>query len=88
MQRHRVQDLGEGVFLIDTFYKRADLAACYLVRDGDEAALVDAGTARSLPTILALLTPPLSTVGLLSILIGLLVVSILLVLRGYRRHLP
>lgn len=42
----------------------------------------------AVPTILALLTPPLSTVGLLSILIGLLVVSILLVLRGYRRHLP
>jgi predicted MFS family arabinose efflux permease len=40
------------------------------------------------PTILAALTPPFTTMQLLAGLVGLLIVSTLVVLRGYRRHLP
>ncbi|UAK36369.1 MFS transporter [Gordonia bronchialis] len=40
------------------------------------------------PTVLAALTPPFTTVELLLVLAGLLTVSLLVVVRGSRRHLP
>lgn len=50
-----IQQLGFGVYCIDTLYQRPSLAACYLVREGDQAALIDTGTAHSVPIILELL---------------------------------
>jgi glyoxylase-like metal-dependent hydrolase (beta-lactamase superfamily II) len=49
------QDLGHGVYRIDCGYQRPGLAACYLVRQGAAVALIDAGTARSVPRVLGLL---------------------------------
>lgn len=46
------QDIGQGTTLIDCLLYRPALAACYLVRDGDELALIDCGTNHSIPQIL------------------------------------
>ncbi len=40
---------------IDTQYQRPGLAACYLVRGGDEAAFIDTGTSHSVPHLLSVL---------------------------------
>ncbi|MET0066293.1 MAG: MBL fold metallo-hydrolase [Candidatus Thiodiazotropha sp.] len=40
---------------IDTQYQRPGLAACYLVRSGDEAAFIDTGTSHSVPHLLNVL---------------------------------
>lgn len=42
----------------------------------------------AVPTVLAALTPPFTTMALLTVLVGLLVVSTGVVLSGYRAHLP
>ena len=47
------QNLDHDTHLIDIGLYRPELGACYLLRDGDELAFVDCGTARSLPQILA-----------------------------------
>jgi glyoxylase-like metal-dependent hydrolase (beta-lactamase superfamily II) len=49
------QDLGAGITRIDTGYLRPGLAACYLIRQGDQAAFVDSGTSHTVPSLLALL---------------------------------
>lgn len=49
------QDLGHGITLIDTEQNRNSLAACYLIRQGGEAALIECGTAPGVPRLLALL---------------------------------
>lgn len=49
------EDLGEGIYCIDTGFVRPKLAACYLLIDGDQAAFVDTGTANTVPSLLALL---------------------------------
>lgn len=49
------QDLGAGITRIDTGYLRPGLAACYLIRQGDQAAFVDTGTSHTVPSLLALL---------------------------------
>ena len=49
------QDLGHGIFCIDTFYCRPELDGCYLVREGNEAALIDTGTSHVVPAVLELL---------------------------------
>ncbi len=46
------QDIGQGTTLIDCLLHRPALAACYLVRDGEELALIDCGTNHSIPQIL------------------------------------
>ncbi|RMG36184.1 MAG: MBL fold metallo-hydrolase [Gammaproteobacteria bacterium] len=46
------EDLGQDTRLVDCRLYRPALAACYLVRDGDELALIDCGTRHSLPQIL------------------------------------
>jgi glyoxylase-like metal-dependent hydrolase (beta-lactamase superfamily II) len=47
-----VNDLGYGVYCIDTDYQRPGLAACYLIREGDRLGFVDTGTAQALPRLL------------------------------------
>ncbi len=47
-----MNDLGQGVFCIDTDYQRPGLAACYLVEEGQRLAFVDTGTAQALPRLL------------------------------------
>jgi len=49
------QDLLHGITCIDTGYYRPALAACYLIKEGDQAAFVDTGTARTTPKLLKLL---------------------------------
>ncbi len=49
------QDYEHGVTAIDTLQERPGLAACYLVRRGDECAFIEAGTAHGVPRLLALL---------------------------------
>jgi glyoxylase-like metal-dependent hydrolase (beta-lactamase superfamily II) len=51
----RYDDLGDGIYCIDTGLYRHGLAACYLVREGDHAAVVDTGTTHTVPLILELL---------------------------------
>jgi glyoxylase-like metal-dependent hydrolase (beta-lactamase superfamily II) len=48
-------EVAPGVFLIDTGYVRPRLAACYLVRGRDSVAVVETGTFRTVPRILAAL---------------------------------
>lgn len=47
------QALGTGTHLIDTGLYGPKRAACYLIQDGDELALIDNGTNHTLPRILA-----------------------------------
>jgi glyoxylase-like metal-dependent hydrolase (beta-lactamase superfamily II) len=47
--------VGDGVYLIDTFYVRPGLAASHLVVDGDRAAFVDTGAAPAAPRLLGAL---------------------------------
>ncbi len=49
-----IQDLGQGIYCIDTGLYRTGLAACYLVREGDRLAFVDTGTSNTVPTLLQL----------------------------------
>jgi len=49
------QDLGWGITCIETHYQRPGLASCYLLQHGDEAVLIDTGTAFTTPNILELL---------------------------------
>ncbi len=49
------RDLEHGITCIETYYTRPELASCYLIVEGDEAALIDTGTAHTTPLILELL---------------------------------
>jgi glyoxylase-like metal-dependent hydrolase (beta-lactamase superfamily II) len=49
------KELGNGIFCIDTGYQRSGFAACYLVRSGNQAAIIDTGTMHTLPAILELM---------------------------------
>ena len=40
----RYQDLGDGIYCVDTTLYRPLMAACYLVREGDTVAFIDTGT--------------------------------------------
>ena len=48
-------DLGNGIYCVDTGYGRPRMAACYVVTEGKAAAFVDTGTAYTAPALLALL---------------------------------
>ena len=48
-------DLGNGVYCVDTGFSRPRMAACYLVTSGGAAAFIDTGTAYTAPALLALL---------------------------------
>jgi glyoxylase-like metal-dependent hydrolase (beta-lactamase superfamily II) len=47
------REVAPGVFLIETGYTRPGIAACYLVRGEDSAAVVETGNAGTVPRILA-----------------------------------
>jgi glyoxylase-like metal-dependent hydrolase (beta-lactamase superfamily II) len=51
----RYQDLGDGIYCIDTDLYRPQMAACYLVREGDAAAFIDTGTYHAIPSLLEVL---------------------------------
>lgn len=48
-------DLGNGIYCVDTGFGRPRMAACYLVTEEKAAAFVDTGTAYTAPALLALL---------------------------------
>ena len=52
MSKARYEDLGDGIYCIDTALCRDDFAACYLIVEGDAAAFVDSGTYHSVPLIM------------------------------------
>ncbi len=49
------KDLGQGITCLDTHYQRLGFAGCYLVRQGESAALIDTGTAHTVPLVMELL---------------------------------
>ncbi len=49
------EELGDGVTCIDTGYSRPRLAACYLIEGGDRVAIIDCGTAHTVPRVLTVL---------------------------------
>lgn len=51
----RYQDLGNGIYCVDTDLYRPHLAACYLVREGDAVACVDTGTYHTIPLLMEVL---------------------------------
>jgi glyoxylase-like metal-dependent hydrolase (beta-lactamase superfamily II) len=51
----RYQDFGEGIYCIDTDLYRPQLAACYLIREGDAVAFVDTGTYHTIPLLMEVL---------------------------------
>lgn len=51
----RYQDLGGGIYCIDTDLYRPQLAACYLIREGDAVAFVDTGTYHTVPLLMEVL---------------------------------
>ncbi len=51
----RYQDLGAGIYCIDTALYRSQMAACYLIRQGDAVAFVDTGTYHTVPFLLEIL---------------------------------
>lgn len=55
MNAPNYQTLNDGITRIDTGYQRPGLAACYLLREGDAAALIDTGTTHTVPRVLNLL---------------------------------
>ncbi|MCG3171812.1 MAG: Hydroxyacylglutathione hydrolase [Pseudomonadales bacterium] len=50
-----IEALSHGITCIDTGYYRPGLAACYLVADAGEVAVIETGTVPTLPTLLAAL---------------------------------
>ncbi|MGD2172356.1 MAG: MBL fold metallo-hydrolase [Gammaproteobacteria bacterium] len=49
------EDLGHGVYCIDALYIQPRVASIYLLREGDEAAIIETGTSHSLDNVLATL---------------------------------
>ncbi|MFN3785389.1 MAG: MBL fold metallo-hydrolase [Thiothrix sp.] len=49
------QDLGDGIYCIDTGLYRPQMAACYLVVEGSAAAFIDTGTYHTVPLLLEVL---------------------------------
>lgn len=52
----RYQDLGQGIYCIDTTLYRHHMAACYLVRQDNQVAFIDTGTYHTIPLLMELLT--------------------------------
>ncbi|ASK35942.1 MBL fold metallo-hydrolase [Alcanivorax sp. N3-2A] len=55
MSFQRYQDLGHHITRIDTAMVRDELAACYLLKGGDDYAIIETGTHHTVPIILELL---------------------------------
>jgi glyoxylase-like metal-dependent hydrolase (beta-lactamase superfamily II) len=47
--------LGQGIYCIDALYIKPRVAAIYLLREGDESAIIETGTSHSLTNVLATL---------------------------------
>ncbi len=45
------EDLAQGIYCIDALYVKPQVASIYLLRDGDEAAIIETGTRYSLPNV-------------------------------------
>ncbi len=45
-------DLGNGIFCLDTGYVRPGLAACYLMHQGGQWAIIETGTSNTVPLVL------------------------------------
>lgn len=48
--------LGHGIYCVDALYVKPDVASIYLLRDGDEVAIIETGTFHSMDNLLAVLT--------------------------------
>lgn len=48
--------LGHGVYCIDALYVKPQVASIYLLRQGEEVAIIETGTSHSVPNVLATLT--------------------------------
>ena len=48
----RFESLARDIVCIDALYVKPQVASIYLLRDGDEAAIIETGTRRSLPNVL------------------------------------
>ena len=55
MPTEPAREIAPGVFLVDTGYQRPHLAACYVVRGRDSAAIVETGSYQTVPRLLAAL---------------------------------
>ena len=55
MTELKFQDLGQGIYCVDSGLYRHALAACYLIREGDRLAFVDTGTSHTVPGLLQLI---------------------------------
>jgi len=55
MSPEPARQVASGVFLVDTGYLRPRLAACYIVRGRDSAAIIETGHAATVPRLLAAL---------------------------------
>ena len=51
----RFQDLGHGIYCVDSDLYRPHMAACYMVREGDDVAFIDTGTYHTIPELIAML---------------------------------
>lgn len=49
-------DLGNGITLIDTAFQRPQMAACYLMEQDNEVAIIETGTKDTVPLIFDVLT--------------------------------
>ena len=49
------KELNQGITCIETYYRRPQLASCYMMEDAGEVAFIDTGTAHTVPLILELL---------------------------------
>ncbi len=47
----RYETLAHDIYCIDALYVKPDVASIYLLRDGDEAAIIETGTCHSLPNV-------------------------------------
>ncbi len=52
---HHWESVGHGIYCVDANYIRAQFACCYLLVENGEVAIIETGTANTVPSIMALL---------------------------------
>ncbi len=52
---HHWESVGHGIYCVDANYIRAQFACCYLLVEKGEVAIIETGTANTVPSIMALL---------------------------------
>lgn len=55
MTKLAYEHIGDDIYRVDAGLHRDDMVACYLIRSNGHIALVDTGTARTVPTLLGLI---------------------------------